>query len=212
MKILEPSLPKSLAPLNLSSISDETESIEDSSLDNLVIDISHRNFSITRSLINKSDFTASDLEGLGLDNVIVKNCTITAGKFSEASWHTVLVSNSRCSGIQLDRSTLKNVTFRGCKLDIANLRYARLTNVLFDSCVIDEMDLYNAELKNVRFVNCEINNLELQNTKMKNVDLRESTLIRVKRVADLKGALITSEQLIFLSPQLAQQSGITVED
>ncbi len=84
--------------------------------------------------------------------------------------------------------------------------------MLFDSCVIDEMDLYSSELKNVRFVNCLVDKLELQNTKMQKVDFRESTFVQIKRSADLKGAIITTEQLIFLSPQLAQQSGIIVDD
>jgi uncharacterized protein YjbI with pentapeptide repeats len=212
MKFTSPSLPQSLAPLDNELLSNDVETVTGVLIGNAEITITSRHLSITDSRITKSDLSRAELPGLDLHNVIIEHCTMTAGKYSESSWHTVTLDTTRCSGIQLDRSTLKNVTFRGCKLDVANFRYAKLSNVVFEDCIIDEADFYGASIKNVRFSSCPINNLELQKTALVKVDFRDSTLIRVKRSSDLKGAIITNEQLVFLSPQLAQQSGIIIED
>lgn len=209
---MKPTISKKLSPLSLSSLDGDVDTITDASIENETISASLINFSIIKSRIAKSDFAHSNFERLNLDNVIIENCIMLAGAFSESSWHTTAITGSLCSGIQLDKSILKNVRFTGCKLDVANFRYAKMTNIIFDSCVIDSMDFYNAELKNVQFIDCEINDLELQSSKLRNVDFRESKFIQVKRVADLKGAKITTEQVIFLSSQLANQAGIIVDD
>ena len=212
MKIVRPALAPALTKLGASMLDSDTETIQGASLEALHIDIANRNLAIVGSSIKQCDFTSSDLERLSLDNVVVQNCIMTAGKVSEASWHTTTVQNSRCSGVQLDKSTLKNVTFTGCKLDIANFRYAKLTNVVFDGCVIDELDFYGATMNDVKFVDCDTNGIELQNTHMHRVDFRESNFVRIKRATDLQGATISTQQLMFLSRQLAAQAGIVVGD
>lgn len=212
MKIAEPKLHKYLAPLNISSLDGEQDTVNGSLVDTQIITASLPHFSIIGSRIVKSDFTRSNFEGLSLDNVAIESCTILTGRFTNSSWHTTKIINSRCSGIQLDMSTLKNVVFIGCKLDLANFRYAKMTNVIFEECVIDDMDLYGSILKNIDFIDCKINNLELQNSKLKNVDFRKSEFVRIKISTDLKGAIISTQQLIFLSPQLAHHAGIVVED
>lgn len=167
--------------------------------------------SIADSRIEESRFVRAEFLTLGMKDVQVARCDMTMANFANASWHMVAVESSRCSGMQLDTSSLKNVRFHGCKLDMVNFRFAELVNVEFEDCVIPEMDFYGATLKNVRFINCEIDRIELGASQLRNVDFTQAHIIHVKKAADLKGALISDEQLVQLAPYLAASQGIKVE-
>lgn len=214
MKILTPLVKKELEIIDdLSVLDDDTDSLEMVCIEGVgFAEFAPRNLTVTGSRIVKSDLSSAQLEGLDFENVVVEDSVMLAANFGEASWYRATIANSRCSGVGLDRSTLKNVTFRGCKLDMANFRYARLSSVVFDGCVVNDMDFGSAELKNVVFTGCLVDGIDFTRAKLQNVDFRESTLVRVKRPSDLKGAVITSQQLIFLAPYLAHEAGMKVED
>ena len=76
---------------------------------------------------------------------------------------------------------------------------------------LDDVDFLEAQLKDVRFSNCTINNITFAQARMKNVDLSESTCEGIKGVNSLKGATISHEQLIQLSPYFATEAGIRVK-
>lgn len=95
---------------------------------------------------------------------------------------------------------------------MASFRFSKLDTVIFDSCVVDEIDFHGAELKNVKFINSNIDRIELAQSKLINVDLRDSTIVSIKRPSDLKGVIINNHQLIYLSPYLANEAGIKIED
>ena len=207
MRIVKPNLPRELEPLRAISGDDidgamiERQALADGVANGLTINNSH---------VVKTDFSGVAIEGFGLKNTTLADCIMTAAKFPDASWHVVEVANSRCSGMQLDKAHLKDVRFTGCKLDLVNCRFAKLTNVVFDGCVVSEMDFYNAELKNVTFIDCDIEGVEFAGSKLQNVDLTASRIGAVKGVTNLKGAIISGEQLIYLAPYLAAEAGIRV--
>ena len=69
----------------------------------------------------------------------------------------------------------------------------------------------NAQLKHVEFVDCDIEDVEFSGARLTDVDLTRSRLISIKGLAGLKGARITSEQLVALVPYVAQEIGLIVE-
>ncbi len=158
------------------------------------------NFS--QAKLDKSDFTDVQLSG----------CELAATTFADSGWRRVLVEKSRCSGIQLQNTFLKDVTFVGCKLNMANFRFAKLINVCFKDCDLEEADFYMAELTNVSFEACTLNKLEFSSSTLKKVDLRTSVITDVTGIRNLSGAIIDSTQLIALAPTLAQGLGIQVKD
>jgi uncharacterized protein YjbI with pentapeptide repeats len=66
-------------------------------------------------------------------------------------------------------------------------------------------------LKNVAFVGCDIEDVEFSGATLHNVDLTESRIVSIKGFHGLKGARITSEQLVALIPYVAQEIGLIVE-
>ena len=168
--------------------------------------------SIEESLVYKIDFSHTIIEKFETKDCIYDDCNFTMSAFSDSSWHAVQIVNSRCSGVQFQSSVLKNVVFKGCKIELANFRFANLENVIFEDCMIDDIDFYNASLKNVQFSGSSIENIAFSGARLKDIDLSDAHILSVKNVTGLKGATISYEQLIFLAPYFTQELGILIKN
>jgi uncharacterized protein YjbI with pentapeptide repeats len=115
------------------------------------------------------------------------------------------------TGVDLSRSTLKDVVFKDCKLDMANFRFAKLTRVTFISCTLNETDFQAAELSEVVFEDCYLEKVEFGQSKVKQVDARTSQLYDIRGWQSLKGLIIDSTQLVMIAPQLAHELGLIIK-
>ena len=107
---------------------------------------------------------------------------------------------------------LRRVTFAGCKLDSVNFRDAALTDVTFDNCLLREVDFGSATLTRTVFTNSRLDRTDFSRVTLDRVDLRGAELGITITPDSLRGALITSAQLIAAAPLLAETLGITVDD
>jgi len=175
-------------------------------------DVRGKGVEIIESRFTKCTLSQAAIEKFQLRDCILDGCDLTAGSFPNASWHVIEILNSRCSGLQLQMGMLKNVLFKNCKLDLANLRFARLENVAFIDCVITDIDFYNAQLKNVAFTRSALEGVTFSGSTLKNVDLSGSPIVSINGIQSLKGASISQEQLMQLAPYFAREIGITVKE
>ena len=102
--------------------------------------------------------------------------------------------------------------FKDCKLDFTNFRYAKLQGVLFDSCQIDDIDFYGANLTNVAFDHCMIEKIDVRDATLKNVDFCSSDIGTIRGITHMRGASVSSLQLVSLAPYMARDLGIIVKD
>ena len=86
-----------------------------------------------------------------------------------------------------------------------NLAGARLEDVVFEGCEIDGLDARAAQLRSVAFVDCTINELNVTEATLSKVDLSGARLRSLVGVENLRGAIISHEQLLDLAPVLAAQ-------
>jgi uncharacterized protein YjbI with pentapeptide repeats len=171
-----------------------------------------KGMAIEESLVSKTNFSETHIEKFETKDCVFKDCDLTASSFSNSSWHVVEILGARCSGVQLQNSTLKNVLFKGCKIEFANFRFSKLENIIFEDCMINDIDFYNATLKNVTFTGSSIENITFAGGRLKSVDLSDAHLVSVKNVSGLKGAMISYEQLTFLAPYFTQELGILIKE
>ncbi len=213
MKRIKPSIPTSLTkPDDFSVLMNTEDTISGAQIDNEVLsasDLEGKSFS--ESVIKSTDFSGVDAPRFDIGDCLLKDCTFTVAKFPESSWHRVVIDGGRCSGLQLNNSTLKNVDFTHSKLEFVNFRFAKLENVAFENCVLNDVDFIEAQLKDVEFISCTINSITFSRARMKNVDVSESTIEGIKGVDSLKGVTISHEQLMQLSPYFAVEAGIKVK-
>ncbi len=213
MKLLHPDI-----PTDLSDVEDVTPLLyTDDKLRGLhienaaIVNLRLKAMAIEESLIQKTDFSQTHIEKFETKDSRFKDCDMTATSFANSSWHVVEVIGTRCSGIQLQTSKLKNVLFKGCKLELVNFRFSTLENVIFEDCMINDLDFYNATLKNVTFSGSSIEDISFAGAHLKNVDLSDAQIMSVKNTTGLKGATINYEQLMFLAPYFAQEMGLIIK-
>ncbi|HEX8182804.1 MAG TPA: pentapeptide repeat-containing protein [Candidatus Saccharimonadales bacterium] len=214
MKIALPQLPKDLpdaADLQKLLKSDETIASVSLSHEN-VSNANIRGVQAEEIRLAHIDATQAVLERMVLSDCEILACDLIATQMAEAAWRRVLVQGSRCCGIQLQSSSLKDVTFIDCKLNLANFRFCKLTNVRFQNCVLEEADFYAAEMTDVVFEHCKLDKTAFSSAKLKRVDFRTSDITGVRNIQGLAGATIDSTQLMAIAPLLATELKIVVKD
>lgn len=170
------------------------------------------NMSLEETMFERVALAEAKLEKLHLLDAELRTCDLSAAHCSESSWIRVRISGGRMTGLDLSRSTLKDVTFEGCKLDMVNVRFAKLTRVQFIDCIMNEADFQAAELTDVAFQNSHLEKVEFGQCKLKSVDARSSQLFDIRGWQSLKGLTIDSAQLASIAPQLAVELGLVIKE
>lgn len=113
MPIALPTIPKDIETIEgLQTLIQKDETLSGASFRNE--DISRlrvKSFSADELRLEKIVATEAKLEKTSFSDVELINCDLVATALPEASWRRVLVKNSRCDGLQLQTSTLKDITF-----------------------------------------------------------------------------------------------------
>ncbi len=207
-----PQLPTVLEPGDASLLEREgsLESLQMESVDATDLQATHMSWDEVR--LERMVLTSARLEHLAANDVQLKDCDLTAANCSDSSWLRALIQGGRMSGWDANKSLLKDVEFRGCKLDVANFRFAKLERVGFVDCVLTEADFLGAELRHVSFKACILEKVQFGQAKLSDVDLRTSQLAGIRGWSSMKGAIIDDVQLMAAAPYLANEIGLVVKD
>ena len=154
----------------------------------------------------------ADLRGLRLVDIRGERISATSGDWRGAGLLRVELREARLTGLDLGEAKLREVRFAGCKLDYANFRFAAVEYVSFEDCVLSRADFQGAELDSVRFAGCQLGEADFTKATLDRVDFRGSDVAGLGgSLLGLRGAIVDSLQLMDLSPQLAAELGIVVE-
>jgi len=115
-------------------------------------------------------------------------------------------------GGTLRRTRLSDVWLREARLVAVDLAESEWLDATFLDCVLRGVDLSSATLERVSFPGCRLSEVELTGVTLKKVDLRGAELDIVGGHESLRGAVISTVQLLDLAPALARSLGITVRD
>ena len=166
---------------------------------------------IDGSVIEKVTFLQAQLVRVSAKDMRVKQSDLSSVVFNDGQFNRVEFSTCRMTGVDFSKATLHDVIFRGCKLDLANFRFADLRRVRFIDCTLSETDFMGATLHDVGFQTCTLEKTVFDRAKCTQVDLRGSQLIEISGWGSLKGATIDDLQLITIAPYLANELGLSVK-
>jgi uncharacterized protein YjbI with pentapeptide repeats len=152
------------------------------------------------------------LQRARFSDVLLRDVRLVATGLAETQWTDVAVADSIAAGAELFGSKLRRVTFRRCKLDSVNFRGAALTEVDFADCELRDVDFAGATLTRVTFAGSRLARADLSKVTMDATDLRGAELGLIIDSGSLRGATISTAQLVSVAPALAQTLGITVSD
>ena len=131
-------------------------------------------------------------------------------EMSDSTWRDSRLSGGRLGAATLTGATWTGVRVRGSKLGFLDLAGAHLEDVIFEGCEIGGLDVRSARLHAVAFIDCTIDELNVAGAALAKVDLSGARMRSLVGVESLRGAIVSSEQLVDLAPILAAQLGLEV--
>ena len=157
-------------------------------------------------------FQGGRLPKARLSDVLLRDVRLIATGLAESQWTDVAVAESVLAGAEVFGAELRRVTFRGCKLDSVNFRGAALTEVTFAGCELRDVDFAGATLTRTAFPGSRLARTDFTGVTMNGTDLRGAELGIIIGPNSLRGATVSTAQLVYLAPVLAETMGITVSD
>ncbi len=160
----------------------------------------------------KVSFREGRLRGARFTSAWLSDVRMVATSLAGTEWVDTVITRGAAAGVEAFGAHLRRVVFRGCKLDSVNFRDAELTDVTFDNCVLRDVDFSAAKLTRTAFPGSRLSGTDLTGVTMDKVDLRGAELGIVFDPGSMRGAIVTSAQLVEMAPLLAESMGIAVKD
>ncbi|MCD0482452.1 pentapeptide repeat-containing protein [Streptacidiphilus sp. ASG 303] len=132
---------------------------------------------------------------------------------AQSGWLDAEVVAGMLAGLEVYDAELRRVSFHHCKFDSVNLRGAVLRDVVFHDCVLRDVDFAGASLTGAAFPGSVLEGVRFDRARLSRVDLRGAAALGIAGGLDgLRGATVSSAQLVELAPLLADTLGIAVRD
>ncbi|MGW4383840.1 pentapeptide repeat-containing protein [Kitasatospora sp. NPDC004531] len=153
------------------------------------------------------------LRRAGFNEVWLHGGRLVGVDLAESDWQDTEIDSTVLAGISAYSSAIRRTVFRQCKLEAVNLRGAVLRDVVFEDCLLRDVDLADAKLTDVTFPGSTLDEVRLRGATLKRVDLRPAASLGLPDGhLGLRGAIISTTQLLDLAPQFAHALGIAVRD
>jgi uncharacterized protein YjbI with pentapeptide repeats len=124
----------------------------------------------------------------------------------------VVIEDSRLTGMSLFEGELTDVTFQGCRVDLASFSSCGMQRVRFEDCVLTQTDFMEARLESASFHGCDLTNGDFRGAKLKRCELRRSDLTGVQGVESLRGLAMQWPDIVEMAGVWAGALGIEVLD
>lgn len=211
VKLTPPIIPAQLVPAGLDElIEGGLEAVELTDID--AINLSVVALDLDGVVIERGQFTGAQLMRVQAKDLRIRGSDFSAASLADGGLLRMECRTSRLTGTDFSKTSLHDVTFVGCKLDMANFRFSDVRRVKFIDCTLSETDFLGATLHDVVFGSCQLDKTVFDQAKCKLVDLRGSELAELSGWSALKGAIIDTTQLVGVAPYLARELGLTVRD
>lgn len=171
-----------------------------------------KRLSIDSVRLRAPDLTAAQLRDGGWTDVALDGGELGGLNLTGSDVRRMLVRGTRASGLVMAETVIQDVRFEDTKLNLANFRLAKFFRVEFVRCQLTEADFGGANLRDVTFTDCDLTGADFSGTTMANVDVRSCVVLSLHGIGGLRGATLSSSQLITLLPELAEAAGFKVRD
>jgi uncharacterized protein YjbI with pentapeptide repeats len=167
---------------------------------------------VEEARLDALELDGAKLRGLRMVDVEAERISAANGDWGGATLRRVRFQEARLTGLDLGEARIEEAHFKNCKLDYANFRHSTIEFATFEDCVLANADFQGAHLYATRFSGCQLGAADFSKAELAHVDLRGSELALAGSVLGLRGAIVDSLQLMELSPLIAHELGIVVEE
>ena len=196
----------------------ELPALRDMELDGVSIDTvewtgrNAQGLRLSESIVRSAELNEASLSRCRFRDVVVLDGSWANVEAIDASFARVRFERVRLTGANFSGSTLDDVTFVDCRLDLCSFRLARVDRVLFERCKLTEVDLYEATLSSATFVDCDLSGATLTHATFDRSEMRGCDLTSVHSPEQLRGVRMPWADVIRSAGELAAAAGIEVID
>lgn len=166
--------------------------------------------SLHHVLLSGGSLADSRFAELDLMDVAFRQVAFPNGSWEKVTARRVEVIDCLAVGLKLGVARAEDLYLEGCRLDYSHVDVERYRGVIaFHRCTFKEAVL-SGDLSKIVFSECEFNGAEFDARNALGCDLTRSRLVGASGLSSLTGAVITGEQAIALSGQLAAEIGFVV--
>ncbi len=162
--------------------------------------------------VTGSSFSGTQLVRARITDTVFERCDLAAAVLDHAVLTRVQFDDCRLSGADLSGSRLVDVGFRECRLTDASLRMTSGSRVRFEHCDLSRLDLYAARLPGVYFFDSDLTGAELSQATLTGARLHGSSFDGLRGAGALRGATISSAQILPVALQVLALLEIIVDD
>lgn len=172
-----------------------------------------RNLELVRSRLLEVDLASARLAHLSIGDCEVRggnlaNVAVRGGVAQRTRFEQV-----RLTGLTWHEGTVRDVTFRGCRVDLASFAASRLERVRFEDCLMVQVELQDARLAGVVFERCDLTEADFSGARLAaGCELRGCTLDGARAVERLRGARMGLTDVIAAAGVFAATLGIGILD
>lgn len=162
-------------------------------------------------------FTKVDLSGSRLDHLRVldgelSDCNLANVQSRAANATRTTIQTSRLTGLALPEATLRDITIRDCRVDLASFSFSRLARVTFEDCLLAQTDFLETHLESVRFHGCDLTRADFRGARLQHCEFRRSDLSDLQGIQSLRGAAMELGVIVEMAAVWASTLGIEVLD
>jgi uncharacterized protein YjbI with pentapeptide repeats len=162
--------------------------------------------------LDNVDLAGCVAPGAQLVDVVVHDGSWANARLHEATLGRVAASGVRATGLDLTESTLSDLVFTDCRLDLALFRFARLERVAFVDCRLGEADFHGATIASARFERCSLARATFAAATLGSTEIRACDLTELDDVDRLRGVRMPWPDVVQIAGLLASAAGIEVVD
>lgn len=168
-------------------------------------------FDVEKCHFDSARLADSSLKQVILSDSVLERCDLANLRGTNMSLIRTSLNASRLMGTSWPNSVFREVSFVGCRTDMAHFRYAKFKSVVFEDCNLRQADFQWAEFRSVQFVGCDLSGAQFANASMVGVTFGDCDLSDIGGVTSLKGATVRGGDLFSLASSLAREIGIRIE-
>jgi uncharacterized protein YjbI with pentapeptide repeats len=158
------------------------------------------------------DVSGARVRGVELTDVVLRDCNASNLTAVKSSLSRCAFAGCRMTGLALPDSTLEDVRFGDCLIDLAAFGFSRFRRVIFDGCILRDADFTDARLESVRFHRCELDRATFTGARFAKSEMRGCTLEGIRGIEGLKGVAMDWSDVVGLAGTFAAALGIEVLD
>lgn len=166
---------------------------------------------IRESALEGIRLSSARADSIRMTDVVLNGCDLSGMVADGASFTRVRFVGCRLTGMVLSDARLTDVTFEDCHADMINLRMARLQRVRLAATRCRQADLLEARIADLSTEGVDLRGATLERASFSAADLRGADLEDIRGASALRGAIISSSQVVGVGLALIGEAGIRVE-